>query len=91
MKKVFFFLGIAGLFTACDYSVKSNGNIDEAYDHGSTHQIMHEAATEHESSTPHEETHAPAEHKVEPVVSDSTTVQDSIQTDPKNQLEEVHH
>lgn len=90
MKKVFFFVGIAGLLTACDYSVKSNGNIDEAYDHGSTHQIMHDDAKEHVSSTHHEDGRAPVEHKVEHTVSDST-VQDSIQTDPKNQIEEAHH
>ncbi len=89
MKKVLFFAGIAGLLAACDYSVKSNGNIDEAYAHESTHQIMHEPSTEHESAAPH--TVHKVEHTVKHMLSDSTIVKDSVHTDSTKHLEEAHH
>ena len=84
MKKILFFALAAGMISACDYSVKSNGNIDEAYAH------------EDKKEDVESDIHAAAHHD-EPVagpVHTDTTSLDSVATDTTKHVEhveEAHH
>jgi outer membrane lipopolysaccharide assembly protein LptE/RlpB len=77
MKKLFFISLLALAFTACDYSTKSNGNIDEAF--------SHDAPVE-PKEMPHADLHT-EEKTVEavPAVQDSLIqATDSLTSEPKH-------
>jgi hypothetical protein len=80
MRKILFFATVAGIISACDYSVKSNGNIDEAYAHEPKVEVesMHEAAHH-------------AEPVAAPIHTDTTIIVDSAATDTTKHVEEAHH
>lgn len=85
MKKTFFYVALlVATLTACDYSVNSNGNIDEAYAHeapievASTHTSPHTTPAHHETVT-------------EPAHTNSTAIADSTHADTTAHKVEAHH
>lgn len=85
MKKTFFFVALlVATLTACDYSVKSNGNIDDAYAHEAPVEEATTHASPHTTPAHHEEEHEAAH-------TDSTATADSIHVDTTAHTEEAHH
>lgn len=85
MKKIIFSVAMFAGLTACDYSVNSNGNIDEAF---SREPIVHSDETHR--ADPH---YSPAKEEAmkAPVVSDTTATGDTSHPAATTITEEVHH
>lgn len=87
MKQTFLYVALlVASLSACDYSVNSNGNIDEAY----AHEAPVEVASTHASAHT-----APAHHEIvaEPAHADSTATADSTHADTTAHTvpTEAHH
>lgn len=85
MKKVLFSVVMFASLSACDYSVNSNGNIDEAFSH---EPITHSEQTH--LPDPH---HSPAAEEAmkAPVVSDTTATGDTTHPATTTITEEANH